>query len=119
MKKLLSLLSVLTIGVSALPTTIACSSYEKEEKLNVINHLLANNLENLKRSKREKINYKKIIIDLNDIDDKSQIRSLLVLNNKIYFTTINGKMYEYEPQTEKNRFVVDMGCRTLVYWYHF
>ncbi|WP_425378974.1 putative mucin/carbohydrate-binding domain-containing protein [Spiroplasma endosymbiont of Polydrusus pterygomalis] len=55
MKKLLSLLSVLTIGGSALPTTIACSSYEKEEiKLenNGIIYSQTNNLENLIRNKR-------------------------------------------------------------------
>ncbi|WP_425377646.1 hypothetical protein [Spiroplasma endosymbiont of Polydrusus pterygomalis] len=36
MKKLLSLLSVLTIGGSAVPTTIAASPYQKKEKLNII-----------------------------------------------------------------------------------
>ncbi|RUO86116.1 hypothetical protein [Spiroplasma endosymbiont of Megaselia nigra] len=54
MKKLLSLLSILTISGSAVPTTIAASPYQKEEKLNSeISYSQTNNLENLKRSKRE------------------------------------------------------------------
>ncbi|WP_374697003.1 hypothetical protein [Spiroplasma endosymbiont of Polydrusus formosus] len=54
MKKLLSLLSVLTISGTAVPTTIAASSYRKREKLNSdINDLQANNLEVLARFKRE------------------------------------------------------------------
>ncbi len=36
MKKLLSLLSVLTISGTSVPTTIAASLYQKEEKLNII-----------------------------------------------------------------------------------
>ncbi|WP_374696983.1 hypothetical protein [Spiroplasma endosymbiont of Polydrusus formosus] len=52
MKKLLSLLSLLTISVTFIPTTIAASTYQKEEKLNDINHLLVNNFKNLKISKR-------------------------------------------------------------------
>ncbi|UZQ30559.1 MAG: hypothetical protein OHM56_03220 [Spiroplasma phoeniceum] len=57
MKKLLSLLSVLTITGTAVPTTIAASSYQKEEALNSeINSSQTNNLENLNRQKRE-INY--------------------------------------------------------------
>ncbi|WP_342256520.1 hypothetical protein [Spiroplasma endosymbiont of Poecilobothrus nobilitatus] len=38
MKKLLSLLSVLTISGTAVPTTIAASSYKKEETLNSDNN---------------------------------------------------------------------------------
>ncbi|UZQ29126.1 MAG: hypothetical protein OHM56_07795 [Spiroplasma phoeniceum] len=53
MKKLLSLLSVLTITGTAVPTTIAASSYQKEEALNSeINSSQTNNLENLIRNKR-------------------------------------------------------------------
>ncbi|WP_338991818.1 hypothetical protein [Spiroplasma endosymbiont of Seladonia tumulorum] len=47
MKKLLSLLSVLTISGISVPTTIAASSYQKENK-----KLLNNNIKNLKRIKR-------------------------------------------------------------------
>ncbi|PQM29671.1 hypothetical protein [Spiroplasma poulsonii] len=54
MKKLLSLLSVLTISGTAVPTTIAASPYQKEEKLNSeINYLQTNNLETLNRNKRQ------------------------------------------------------------------
>ncbi len=57
MKKLLSLLSVLTISGSVVPTTIAASPYQKKENKKIenseINYLQQiGNLENLKRSKR-------------------------------------------------------------------
>jgi len=54
MKKLLSLLSVLTITGTAVPTTIAASLYQKEETIkNIdINYQQTNNLENLNRKKR-------------------------------------------------------------------
>ncbi len=53
MKKLLSLLSVLTISGTAVPTTIAASPYQKETKLNSnINYQAANSLETLNRNKR-------------------------------------------------------------------
>jgi len=53
MKKLLSLLSVLTISGTALPTTIAASPYEKEGTIiSDINYQQTNNLENLSRIKR-------------------------------------------------------------------
>ncbi|RUO86173.1 hypothetical protein [Spiroplasma endosymbiont of Megaselia nigra] len=55
MKKLLSLLSILTISGTAVPTTIAASSYQKEEiiKNGYINYQQTNNSENLKRNKRD------------------------------------------------------------------
>ncbi len=55
MKKLLSLLSVLTISGTAVPTTIAASPYQKEETIqnNDINYQQINNLETLSRDKRE------------------------------------------------------------------
>ncbi len=55
MKKILSLLSVLTISGSAVPTTIAAKSYQKEKKLKNIEYneeFNTNNLENLNRVKR-------------------------------------------------------------------
>ncbi|WP_126821476.1 ribosome-inactivating family protein [Spiroplasma endosymbiont of Megaselia nigra] len=53
MKKLLSLLSVLTISGTAIPTTIAASGYKKEETIkNKINYLQSNNLKNLNINKR-------------------------------------------------------------------
>ncbi|WP_338956472.1 ribosome-inactivating family protein [Spiroplasma endosymbiont of Polydrusus cervinus] len=59
MKKLLSLLSVLTISGNAVPTTIAASPYQKEEKLNNDTNLQTNNLETLNRYKRQAPNKKK------------------------------------------------------------
>ncbi|UZQ30888.1 MAG: C39 family peptidase [Spiroplasma phoeniceum] len=62
MKKLLSLLSVLTISGSAIPTTIAASPYQKEENIknndinNDINYKQINNLEILNRYKRQNNN---------------------------------------------------------------
>ncbi|PWF94104.1 ankyrin repeat domain-containing protein [Spiroplasma poulsonii] len=53
MKKLLSLLSVLTISGTAVPTTIAANPYQKQEKLNNnLNYQQTNNLEKLIRNKR-------------------------------------------------------------------
>ncbi|WP_374697032.1 hypothetical protein [Spiroplasma endosymbiont of Polydrusus formosus] len=55
MKKILSLLSVLTISGTAVPTTIAASPYQKEENIkNIdINYKKTNNLKNLNRNKRD------------------------------------------------------------------
>ncbi len=53
MKKLLSLLSVLTISGTAIPTTIAASPYQKEETINNNNYQQSNNLIKLNRNKRE------------------------------------------------------------------
>ncbi|GAA6238900.1 MAG: hypothetical protein SPLM_10170 [Spiroplasma phoeniceum] len=60
MKKLLSLLSVLTIGGTAVPTTIAASPYQKQEtiKNSDINYEQTNNLEILNREKRDKVSDK-------------------------------------------------------------
>ncbi|UZQ30840.1 MAG: hypothetical protein OHM56_04865 [Spiroplasma phoeniceum] len=50
MKKLLNLLSVLTISDTAVPTTIAASHYQKEKNIKNNNiNLQINNLENLNR----------------------------------------------------------------------
>ncbi|UZQ30232.1 MAG: hypothetical protein OHM56_01780 [Spiroplasma phoeniceum] len=76
MKKLLSLLSVLTISGSTVPTTIAASRYEKENIKNIdINYRQTNNLEKLNRVKRQQnqrtsknilILTEKLIIDSNN-----------------------------------------------------
>ncbi|WP_338990198.1 hypothetical protein [Spiroplasma endosymbiont of Seladonia tumulorum] len=63
MKKLLSLLSLLTIGGTAVPTTIAASPYQKEEtklEISKVNYSQKNNLEKLNRVKRQ--DNKKIIL---------------------------------------------------------
>ncbi len=53
MKKLLSLLSVLTISGTTVPTTIAASPYQKEKKINSDINLKTNNLEILNRNKKD------------------------------------------------------------------
>ncbi len=70
MKKLLILLSVLTISGTAVPTTIAASPYKKQEKLNSnINYLQTNNLENLIRKKRSDDNFDKSDNTYNEIGE--------------------------------------------------
>ncbi|WP_338955707.1 hypothetical protein [Spiroplasma endosymbiont of Polydrusus cervinus] len=61
MKKLLSLLSVLTISGTAVPITIAASPYQKQEKLNIETNY--KQINNLKRCKlyTVKLNHKKLI----------------------------------------------------------
>ncbi len=56
MKKILSLLILLIISGTAIPTTIAASSYKKQEKLNSNINSKTNNSENLNRSKRKNNN---------------------------------------------------------------
>ncbi|WP_338989066.1 hypothetical protein [Spiroplasma endosymbiont of Seladonia tumulorum] len=99
MKKLLSLLSVLTISGTAIPTTIAASPYQKEE----------NNLENLIiRNKRQNNENKitgitKIVITTNG----GVISSGVVLNNKVYFGSRDNSVYEYDPATGQQKIVIN------------
>ncbi|MBW3059238.1 hypothetical protein D6D54_06990 [Spiroplasma poulsonii] len=81
MKKLLSLLSVLTISGSAVPTTIAASPYKKEETLNShINYQHTNNnLESLNRSKRDsELKDDRLWRDFNYDLDKSRVNLGLI-----------------------------------------
>ncbi len=80
MKKLLSLLSVLTISGTTVPTTIAASPYQKEEKLN-----------RQKRQNNKTIEQQKIVIRTND----SVVSSGVVFNNKLYFGSLDNNVYEY------------------------
>ncbi len=73
MKKLLSLLSVLTISGNIIPTVIAASLYQKQEQVESIN-------KRQKRSNNEdKINPIKIVIKANYRVDSSGV----VLNNRL------------------------------------
>ncbi|WP_338989623.1 hypothetical protein [Spiroplasma endosymbiont of Seladonia tumulorum] len=69
MKKLLSLLSVLTISSSAIPTTIAARPYQKENNNNNLRETMesnSNNLETSNRNKREdEITYVSELLDIN------------------------------------------------------
>ncbi|WP_253301524.1 hypothetical protein, partial [Spiroplasma endosymbiont of Phyllotreta cruciferae] len=84
MKKLLNLLSVLTISGTAIPTTIAASSYQKENK-----KILNNEFNNLKRIKRNNPpSLQSIITTINigniEINDKCHIiQKLIEINHPI------------------------------------
>jgi len=77
MKKLLSLLSVLTIGGTAVPTTIAASPYKKEKQLN--SYLQTNNLKQLDRIKRQQ--------------NKKTSKKILVLTEKLIIDSNNSREY--------------------------
>ncbi len=106
MKKLLSLLSLLTISGSAVPTTIAASPYQKEKTLNSeINYSQTNN--NLKRKKRQDneqniFGILKLVIQTNDCVDSSGV----ALNNKVYFGSYDNKVYEYDQTTGQQKVVI-------------
>ncbi|WP_338954535.1 hypothetical protein [Spiroplasma endosymbiont of Polydrusus cervinus] len=90
MKKLLSLLSVLTITGTAIPNVIAASPYQKIENINNKKQKRSNN-------ENDKINRTKIIITTNGRISTSGI----VLNNKIYFGSDDNSVYEYDPVTKQ------------------
>ncbi len=89
MKKLLSLLSVLTISGSAVPTTIAANPYQKEEINNKINYSKTNNSENLIRIKRQTNQQKsKEILQLTE-------KLIININNRTqYITSFNNIINE-------------------------
>ncbi|WP_338989164.1 PQQ-binding-like beta-propeller repeat protein [Spiroplasma endosymbiont of Seladonia tumulorum] len=111
MKKLLSLLSLLTIGGTAVPTTIAASPYQKEEtklEISKVNYSQKNNLEKLNRVKRQN-NKKNNIVGISEIviiTNKSIISSGVVLNNKLYFGSFDHNVYEYNPETGQQKVVI-------------
>ncbi|RUO86005.1 hypothetical protein [Spiroplasma endosymbiont of Megaselia nigra] len=109
MKKLLSLLSVLTISGIALPTTIAASPYQKQEKLNnEINYQQINNLESLNRKKRENNNQNIFGISEVVIETNGDIFSSgVALNNKVYFGSDDHNVYEYDPATGQQKVVIE------------
>ncbi|WP_348734821.1 hypothetical protein [Spiroplasma endosymbiont of Ammophila pubescens] len=91
MKKLLSLLSVLTISGSAIPTTIAASPHQNQE----------NNLETLNRNKRQNNNFikynKKLIIDNNDPKKyKSSLNEIInyLINENILISVFENNSSE-------------------------
>ncbi|RUO85929.1 kinetochore Spc7 family protein [Spiroplasma endosymbiont of Megaselia nigra] len=86
MKKLLSLLSVLTISETAVPTTIAATPYQKEK----------NNIENLKRNKREN-NNKNVVSHTDPIFGKP--RMYYTINpdtfEEIIFWKLNNDLHNF------------------------
>ncbi|WP_338991051.1 hypothetical protein [Spiroplasma endosymbiont of Seladonia tumulorum] len=121
MKKLLSLLSVLTISGTAVSTTIAASPYQKEEtKLenNEISYLQTNNLKNLNRVKRQEITYpilEDVLIDLRKTSMKKpmqfQIANLwcviAILKNIFDNNILNNKDLKEMEQEEITSFFSD------------
>ncbi|WP_342224173.1 hypothetical protein [Spiroplasma endosymbiont of Asaphidion curtum] len=87
MKKLLSLLSVLTISGTVMPTVIAASSYQKQETIknsdnNVNNYQQVNNLK-LKRIKRTNYSTEKNLDTELTSDEKIFLSLLLFIKNKL------------------------------------
>ncbi len=111
MKKLLSLLSVLTISGTAVPTTIAASPYQKQEtiKNSDINYQQTINLENLNRFKRDEKDNNKLQLTSKIVRNKSfssQSRSyevglrlnLIIAKPKASFSSGSIKSSETEIQ---------------------
>ena len=99
MKKLLSLLSVLTISGTAVPITISASPYQKQ--LNNNDYLQTNNLENLIRNKRQTKTLSlsdylefnnKYIEKINGIFN-SVLQLEIDNQNNVYFRTYNNGDY--------------------------
>ncbi|WP_215826885.1 PQQ-binding-like beta-propeller repeat protein [Spiroplasma endosymbiont of 'Nebria riversi'] len=95
MKKLLSLLSTITILSGGMAGIVANNPYQKQEQLENIND------KRQKRSNNENINRAKIVITA-----KEQIESSgVVFNNKIYFGSSDNNVYEYNPAIKKQKIV--------------
>ncbi|RUO86533.1 PQQ-binding-like beta-propeller repeat protein [Spiroplasma endosymbiont of Megaselia nigra] len=118
MKKLLSLLSILTITGTAMPITIAASSYKKEEfKLDSnINYSQTNNLKNLNRNKREnnQINNFSGIVKLFNNINISIFRNDVILKNKTYFGG-NKNVEEYDILIQKTKSIINTNGQTTKY----
>ncbi|WP_425378474.1 hypothetical protein [Spiroplasma endosymbiont of Polydrusus pterygomalis] len=100
MKKILSLLSVLTITGTAIPNVIAASTYQKIENINNKRQKRSNN-------ENDKINRTKIVITTNGGISTSGI----ILNNKVYFGSLDYSVYEYDPVTEQQKIVITTGSQ--------
>ncbi|RUO86466.1 hypothetical protein [Spiroplasma endosymbiont of Megaselia nigra] len=91
MKKLLSLLSVLTVSGSALPTTIAASPYQKQEikilNSDKSNYSQTNHLKILNRNRRENKNKISGIVSIIGPKENKRIdfSTGLILDNKLYY----------------------------------
>ncbi|WP_339024390.1 hypothetical protein [Spiroplasma endosymbiont of Agriotes lineatus] len=96
MKKLLGLLSTITIASGGMAGIVANSPYKKEKLENINN----------KRQKRSnnqnnKINRTKIVITTKG----TILSSGVILNNKMYFGSWDHNVYEYDPVTEQQKIV--------------
>ncbi|WP_338988669.1 hypothetical protein [Spiroplasma endosymbiont of Seladonia tumulorum] len=106
MKKLLSLLNVLTISVMAVPTTIATSSYQKENK-----KLLNSNIKKLKRVKRNDVpSLQDLITTINigkikKVNQKNILKRLSEINHPIVSRTDFLKNIEFENITANSAII--------------
>ncbi len=112
MKKLLILLSVLTISGNALPITITDSYYKKQEnKLNniEINYKTTNNLENLSLIDYLEFNNKYI----KKISDKSNI-FINDNQNNIYFG-IKNELFLLKKDEEKSNKITEVSTNDIIF----
>ncbi|WP_342264837.1 PQQ-binding-like beta-propeller repeat protein [Spiroplasma endosymbiont of Clivina fossor] len=101
MKKLLSLLSTITMAGSGISGIVANSPYEKQEQQTKLENI------NYKRQKRNnnennKINRTKIVIKTGGHIFSSGV----VFNSKLYFGSWDGNVYEYDPATGQQKIVI-------------
>ncbi|WP_215826289.1 outer membrane protein assembly factor BamB family protein [Spiroplasma endosymbiont of 'Nebria riversi'] len=101
MKKLLSLLSTITMAGSGMLGIVANSPYPTQEQQIKLENI---NYKRQKRSNNEnnKINITKIVITTNGIVRSDGI----ILNNKVYFGSGDNKVYEYDPVTGQQKIVI-------------
>ncbi|RUO86125.1 coiled-coil domain-containing protein [Spiroplasma endosymbiont of Megaselia nigra] len=107
MKKLLSLLSVLTISGSAIPTTIAASPYQKQENLNSNINLQTNNLENLSRVKRDNN------IEIKESGILRTTKKIISPNNLDNFNNLKRSKYNYKNINGIKSFTKKVGADPL------
>ncbi|WP_339024275.1 PQQ-binding-like beta-propeller repeat protein [Spiroplasma endosymbiont of Agriotes lineatus] len=101
MKKLLSLLSTITIASGGMAGIVANSSYPTQKQ-----QIKSENI-NYKRQKRSnnennKINRTKIVIKTGG----HVFSSGVVFNNKLYFGSWDKNVYEYDPTTDQQKIVI-------------
>jgi len=110
MKKILSLLSVLTISGTAIPTTIAASPYQKEQIINSEINLQDNNLDNLIRFKRTAS--ERNIYSMTRWKNIGTIRQLTVDAVRAAFWSANG--FFTSGLISKMVFTIESNTRALV-----
>ncbi|WP_339024854.1 PQQ-binding-like beta-propeller repeat protein [Spiroplasma endosymbiont of Agriotes lineatus] len=99
MKKFLEILGIITIAGSGISGIVANSPYQKQKT-----NLESINYKRQKRSNNEnnRINRTKIVIRTNCAIFFNEIN----LNNKLYFSSRGGNIYEYDPATGKQKIVI-------------
>ncbi|WP_338954341.1 hypothetical protein [Spiroplasma endosymbiont of Polydrusus cervinus] len=111
MKKLLGLLSVLTISGTAVPITVAVSSYEKLENNK------ANNLEKIIRNKRENESfddYYYFVKQIQETNNHSVLFVTLKTENEIYLGTASGGAFVFN--LNENKLIKIDGVPDVTVW---